>query len=70
MFADGFATTSVCDPDVVTSAAALGTTGHRELLLHMLIISRCWCVDLFHTGHLDRGEKHIVSGVINTVVES
>jgi hypothetical protein len=50
LFAAGFATTSVCDPYVVTSAATLCTTRNRQFSLHLLMIRECWCVHLFHTG--------------------
>jgi hypothetical protein len=37
LFAAGFATTTVCDPHVVTSAATLCTTRNRQFSLHLLI---------------------------------
>jgi hypothetical protein len=50
LFAAGFATTSVCDPYVVTSAATLCTTRNRQFSLHLLMIRPCRCVHLFHIG--------------------
>jgi hypothetical protein len=50
LFAAGFATTTVCDPHVVTSAATLCTARNRQFSLHLLMIRECWCVHLFHTG--------------------
>ncbi len=44
LFAAGFATTAVCDPHVVTSAATLCTTRNRQFSLHLLMIPPCWCV--------------------------
>ena len=50
LFATGLATTTVCDPHVVTSAATLCTTRSRQFSLPLLLIRPCWCVHLFHTG--------------------
>jgi hypothetical protein len=49
LFAAGFATTTVCVPHVVTSAATLCTTRNRQFSLHLLMIRLCWCFHLFHT---------------------
>ena len=51
LLADGFATTTLYDPPVVTSAATVRTTRNRQFSLHLLMIRPCWCVHLFHTGH-------------------
>jgi hypothetical protein len=37
-FRAGFATTTVCNPDVVTNGATFGATGNRDLSLHLFII--------------------------------
>jgi hypothetical protein len=46
LFAAGFGATGVCDPQVVTGAATLCTTGNREFSFHLLMIRLCWGVDL------------------------
>jgi hypothetical protein len=44
LFAAGFGTAAVCDPNVVTGAATLGTTRNRQFSLHLLMIrlARVW----------------------------
>src|SRR6202030_3499997 len=49
-FADVSATTTICDPDVVTSAATFCTSGNRQFSLHLSMIRPWGCFDLFHTG--------------------
>jgi hypothetical protein len=41
--ADDFAATAVCDPLVVSSAAALCATRNRQVSLHFLMIRLRWC---------------------------
>ena len=41
-FADGFATTAVGDPYVVTREATLCTTRNRQFSLHLYVIRPCW----------------------------
>jgi hypothetical protein len=42
LFADDFGTTSVCDPNVVAGATALGATGNRQFSFHLPIIRLQW----------------------------
>src|ERR1700756_1408757 len=49
-FAYVSATTTVCDPDVVASAATFCTPGNRQFSLHLSMIRPWGCFDLFHTG--------------------
>ena len=44
-----FATTKVCDPDVVTSAATLCTARNRQISLHLVMIRPCRCFPMFQT---------------------
>jgi hypothetical protein len=52
MLVAGFATTTVCDPDVVASAATLGTAGDRQFSFHRhrLMIRACGYIRLFYSG--------------------
>jgi hypothetical protein len=73
LFAAGFATTAVCDPHVVTSAATLGTTRNRQFSLHLLMIRPRWCIHLFHTGRCpDNGRvtKFLLTNAVTGEVES
>ena len=45
LLAAGFATATVCDSHVVTSAAALSTTRNRQFSLHSLMIRAFACAD-------------------------
>jgi hypothetical protein len=49
-FAAGFATTAVCDPDVVPNAATLGTTRNGQISLHLLMIRPRRCFHMFQKG--------------------
>jgi hypothetical protein len=49
LLADGFGTTTVCHPDVVTNATTLCTTGNRQVSLHSLMIRPCRRFRMFHT---------------------
>jgi hypothetical protein len=49
LFADGFGTTAVCHPDVVTNAPALCTRRNRQVSLHSLMIRPCRPFRVFHT---------------------
>jgi hypothetical protein len=71
--AAGFATTTVCVPYVVTSAATLCTTRNRQFSLHLLMIRPGWFIHLFHTGRFpDNGRctKFLLTNAVTGEAES
>lgn len=54
LFAFDFGTSKVCDCQIVTSAAALGTTGNRPFSFHVSMIRPSWCGRLLQQVFIKR----------------